>query len=107
MKPHHFQGGFRHWDRGDSNPEPKDYESVGTVGILRSNEQQDSELEKQVETASNGAQQKAQHFRPDAGEADPQLARLIGCWPRLTDEDRQALADHAEHLAAGRIEFAK
>ena len=38
---------------------------------------------------------------------DPQLARLIGCWPRLTDEDRQALADHAEHLAAGRIEFAQ
>jgi len=37
---------------------------------------------------------------------DPQLARLIGCWPRLTDEDRQALADHAEHLAAGRIRFA-
>jgi len=38
---------------------------------------------------------------------DPQLARLIGCWPRLADEDRQALADHAEQLAAGRIEFAK
>ena len=37
---------------------------------------------------------------------DFQLARLIECWPRLTDEDRQALADHAEHLVAGRIEFA-
>ena len=38
---------------------------------------------------------------------DPQLARLIDCWPRLSVEDRQALADQAEHLAAGRIEFVK
>ena len=38
---------------------------------------------------------------------DPPLARLIGCWPRLTGEDRQALADHAEHLVAGRIVFAQ
>ena len=30
---------------------------------------------------------------------DPQLARLIGCWPRLTVEDRQALVDQAEQLA--------
>ena len=89
------------------NREPKDYESAGTQEIYRSNEQPDSELEKQAETASNGAQQKAQHFRFDAGEADPQLARLIECWPRLTGEDRQALAVHAEYLAAGRIEFAK
>ena len=48
---------------------------------------------------SNSAQQKAQHFRPDASEADPQLARLIGCWPRLTVEDRQVLVDQAEQLA--------
>ena len=34
---------------------------------------------------------------------DPELARLIECWPRLADEDRQALATHAEHLAVGRV----
>ena len=89
------------------NREPKDYESAGTHEICRSNEQPGSELGKQVETISNGAQQKAQHFRFDAGEADPQLARLIECWPRLTGEDRQALADHAENLVAGRIVFAQ
>ena len=38
---------------------------------------------------------------------DFQLARLVECWPRLTGEDRQALADHAEHLVAGRIVFAQ
>ncbi len=91
--------GFCDWDRSDLNREPKDYESAGTQEICRSNEQPDSELEKQVETASNGAQQKAQHFRPDAGETNPQLARLIECWPRLTDEDRQVLVDQAVQLA--------
>ena len=30
---------------------------------------------------------------------DSPLARLIGCWPRLTVEDRQALVDQAEQLA--------
>ena len=30
---------------------------------------------------------------------DPRLARLIGCWPRLTDEDRQVLVDQAVQLA--------
>ena len=30
---------------------------------------------------------------------DFQLARLIECWPRLTDEDRQVLVDQAVQLA--------
>lgn len=30
---------------------------------------------------------------------DPPLARLIGCWPRLTVEDRQVLVDQAVQLA--------
>ena len=34
------------------------------------------------------------------GEVDSGLNRLIELWPRLSELDRQALVDHAEHLAA-------
>jgi hypothetical protein len=64
-------------------------------------------LREQSDSGPIGAQQKAQHFRPDETDSDPELARLIDCWPRLTDADRQALAVHAEQLAAGRIEVAR
>jgi hypothetical protein len=37
-----------------------------------------------------------------SGPLDADLQRLLDVWPRLSPSDRQALADHAEALAAGR-----
>ncbi len=31
---------------------------------------------------------------------DAELARLIACWGSLTNDDRSALAEHAERLAS-------
>ena len=34
------------------------------------------------------------------GQFQPDLERLAELWPRLSELDRQALVDHAEHLVA-------
>jgi len=89
------------WDRRDSNPEPKDYESAGGQTISEANQCCTNELRHPDEILGIFAQQKAQHFGPQ-DDIDAGLSRLIELWPTLSADARQTLVSSVEKLAGHR-----
>lgn len=54
--------------------------------------------------ASGNAQNNARSSQPaNLTASDPLLERLLELWPLMSDADRQALVEHAEHCESGSV----